>query len=114
MASSRGHQLIERLRAAVRAIQLGTVTNWFELVKDSMNPAQPHPDDWGYRRGLRMQEHRTEVDAYRLLRRLQGRLGIPRFYGLVYLPMSSSHHGLHSLSSKAEAIADRGIEPIRA
>ncbi|PBK81756.1 hypothetical protein ARMGADRAFT_773933 [Armillaria gallica] len=38
--------LEERLRAAVRDIQLGTVTSWFEVVMDSMNPAQPHPDDW--------------------------------------------------------------------
>ncbi|KAK0200046.1 hypothetical protein DFS33DRAFT_1400098 [Desarmillaria ectypa] len=39
--------LEEHLRAAVRDIQLGTVTNWFELVKDSMNPARPRPRDLG-------------------------------------------------------------------
>ncbi|KAK0235496.1 hypothetical protein EDD85DRAFT_77591 [Armillaria nabsnona] len=87
--------LEEHLRAVVRDIQLGTVTKWFELVKDSMNPAPPHPDDWEdwmwkiSTRTMRMQEHLTEVDTYRLLRRLQGRL-IPRFYGLVHLPISSS------------------------
>ncbi len=37
----------------------------------------------------RIEEHRTEVDAYRLLHRLQGYL-IPRFYGLVHLSVSSS------------------------
>lgn len=85
-----------------------------------------------------MQERRTEVDVYRLLRRLQGRL-IPRVYGLVHFPMSSSQPlhpfteyipgivieyvqgvnmgslrpGVDISRPEAEAIADRGIEPIR-
>ncbi|KAK0431076.1 hypothetical protein EV421DRAFT_2024756 [Armillaria borealis] len=87
--------LEERLRAAVRDIQLGKVTNWFEFVKDTMNPARPHPDDWEdwmwemSTWAIRMQEHQNEVDTFRLLRRLQGHL-IPRYYGLVHLPISPS------------------------
>ncbi|PBK71122.1 hypothetical protein ARMSODRAFT_1083372 [Armillaria solidipes] len=87
--------LEERLRAAVRDIQLGKVTNWFEFVKDTMNPARPHPDDWEdwmwemSTWTIRMQEHQNEVDVFRLLRRIQGHL-IPRYYGLVHLPISPS------------------------
>lgn len=69
--------LEECLRAAVRDIQLGKATNWFEFVKDTMNPAPPHPDDWeDWMREMstwtmRMPAHQNEVDAYRLLRRIQ-------------------------------------------
>ncbi len=50
-----------------------------------------------------MQERRTEVDVYRLLRRLQGRL-IPRVYGLVhfpvFIPSRSTFLALSSSTSK--------------
>ncbi|KAG7441359.1 uncharacterized protein BT62DRAFT_1011606 [Guyanagaster necrorhizus] len=38
--------LEEHLPAAVRNIQLGTITNWFELVDDWKNPAYPRTRDW--------------------------------------------------------------------
>ncbi|KAK0458940.1 uncharacterized protein EV420DRAFT_340818 [Desarmillaria tabescens] len=86
--------LEERLRAAVREIDNGTKTHWFESVKDRMNPALPCPSDWEdwmweiFTWTLRMERQESEVEAYRLLRKLQGFL-IPRFIGLVTLPISS-------------------------
>ncbi|KAK0458197.1 uncharacterized protein EV420DRAFT_384601 [Desarmillaria tabescens] len=106
--------LEERLRAAVRDIQFGTTTDWFELVKDNRNPAQPNPKDWKdwmweiSTWTSRMEEHQTEVEAYRLLRRLQGSL-IPCFYGLVHLPIASSQP-LHPITDYIPGIV---IEYIR-
>ncbi|PBK71119.1 hypothetical protein ARMSODRAFT_954888 [Armillaria solidipes] len=108
--------LEERLRAAVRDIQLGKVTNWFELVKDSMNPAQPRPklwEDWMWEISTwtsRIEEHQTEVDAYRLLRRLQGHL-IPRVYGLVHLSISSSSP-LHPITDYVPGIIIEYIQGV--
>ncbi|KAK0235506.1 hypothetical protein EDD85DRAFT_843258 [Armillaria nabsnona] len=108
--------LEERLRAAVRDIQLGKVTNWFELVKDSMNPAQPRPKlwkDWMWEISTwtsRIEEHRTEVDAYRLLRRLQGHL-IPRFYGLVHHSISSCPP-LHPITNYVPGIVIEYIQGV--
>ncbi|KAG7441345.1 uncharacterized protein BT62DRAFT_484412 [Guyanagaster necrorhizus] len=136
--------LEEHLPAAVRNIQLGTITNWFELVDGWKNPAYPRTRDWEdwmwetETWTLRMEEHQIEVDAYRLLRRLQGRL-IPRFYSLVHLPISSSQP-LHPITDyvsgtvieyiqgvsmgslkpgvdiprpEAEALADRVMDAVR-
>ncbi len=106
----------ERLRAAVRDIQLGKVTNWFEFVKDTMNPARPHPDDWEdwmwemSTWTIRMQEHQNEVDAFCLLRRLQGHL-IPRYYGLVHLPISPSEP-LHPITDYIPGFVIEYIEGV--
>ncbi|KAG7441367.1 uncharacterized protein BT62DRAFT_1011612 [Guyanagaster necrorhizus] len=108
--------LEEHLRAAVQNIQLGTTTNWFDLVKDWKHPAQPDLDDWEdwmweiLTWTSRMEEHQTEVKAYRLLRRLQGRL-ILRFYGLVHLPISSSQP-LHPISNYIPCLIIEDIQGV--
>lgn len=57
-----------------------------------------------------MQEHRAGVNAYRLLRRLQGRL-IPRFYGLVHL-LISSYEPLRPLTDYVPGIVIEYIQSV--
>ncbi|KAG7441349.1 uncharacterized protein BT62DRAFT_937110 [Guyanagaster necrorhizus] len=59
-----------------------------------------------------LEEHlRAAVKAYRLLRRLQGRL-ILRFYGLVHLPISSSQP-LHPISNYIPCLIIEYIQGVR-
>ncbi|KAK0431074.1 hypothetical protein EV421DRAFT_1912246 [Armillaria borealis] len=86
--------LEERLRAAVRDIQLGKEDWMWEI------------STWT----SRIEEHQTEVEAYCLLRRLQGRL-IPCFYGLVHLSISSSPP-LHPITDYVPSIVIEYIQGV--
>ncbi|PBK71141.1 hypothetical protein ARMSODRAFT_1002989 [Armillaria solidipes] len=94
--------LEERLRAAVRDIQFG------------FNEPRPKLwEDWMWEISTwtsRMEEHQTEVDAYRLLCRLQGHL-IPHFYGLVHLPISFSP-SLHPITDYVPGIVIEYIQGV--
>ncbi|KAK0458193.1 uncharacterized protein EV420DRAFT_384594 [Desarmillaria tabescens] len=108
--------LEERLRTAVRDTQLGTATNWFELVEDFRNPTQSDPKDWKdwmwevSAWTSRVENHQNELEAYRLLHRLQDTL-IPRFYGLFHLPLSSSEP-LHPITDYIPGIVIEYIQGV--
>ncbi|SJL12439.1 uncharacterized protein ARMOST_15866 [Armillaria ostoyae] len=96
----------ERLRAAMRDIQFGTVTNWFELVKDSLNPVlnSGRTGCGRYQRGLPEWKN-TKLRWLRI-----GHL-IPHFYGLFHLPISSSP-SLHPITDYVPGIVIEYIQGI--
>ncbi|KAK0443195.1 hypothetical protein EV421DRAFT_536085 [Armillaria borealis] len=94
-----------RLRHLVEKIHSGDIPDWLELLEDDIHRRDQLPDiytweDWMWKISTwyrKLYHQKCEVDAYRLLRRLQGHT-IPRFYGTVRFPIStsSSHHSLYS------------------
>lgn len=86
-----------RLRHVVEKIRAGDIPVWLELLEDDKHKREQLPDiytweDWMWEISTwyrKLYRQKCEVDAYRLLRRLQGHV-IPRFYGTVRLPISTS------------------------
>ncbi|PBK68550.1 hypothetical protein ARMSODRAFT_975946 [Armillaria solidipes] len=69
--------LEDRLRRAVHDIQAGVVPNWFELIRDVKNrPDTKLWEDWMWEISTlryKLANYNTELAAYQLLHRLQGR-----------------------------------------
>ncbi|KAK0227431.1 hypothetical protein EDD85DRAFT_958051 [Armillaria nabsnona] len=86
-----------RLRHVVEKIHAADVPDWLELLEDDIHKRGQLPDIytwedwmWGISTWYRkLYYQKCEVDAYRLLRRLQGHV-IPRFYGTPLFPASLS------------------------
>ncbi|PBK71191.1 hypothetical protein ARMSODRAFT_1003031 [Armillaria solidipes] len=102
-----------RLRHAVRDIQAGSIPDWIELLRDDENPKRPDEErweDWAWEISTwywKMYNYDTELDAYRLLHRLQGRY-IPRIFGVKLKP------GADISQQEAEAISGQVMEGLRA
>ncbi|SJL12441.1 uncharacterized protein ARMOST_15868 [Armillaria ostoyae] len=84
----RSPSLEDLLQHAVREIQEGVAPNWFELICDDENlPDTKVWEDWMWEVSTwryRVSIHNTELSAYRLLHRLQGRY-IPHLFSVVRL-----------------------------
>ncbi len=99
--------LEDSLRHAVRDIQKGSASNWFELIRDYEN----RPDfelwevsmwevsTWRYK----VSNHNTELAAYRLLHRLQGRY-IPRLLGVARLRITPESTTLHPITDVVQGL----------
>ncbi|KAK0235500.1 hypothetical protein EDD85DRAFT_955050 [Armillaria nabsnona] len=100
----------DHLRLAVRDIQRGVKPNWFELIHDFENrPDTKLWEDWMW--GVctwigKMSSHDTELSAYRLLYRLQGRY-IPRLLGVVRLRITPESTPLHPITDVVEGEAEK-------
>lgn len=98
------------LRHAVHDIQLGVTPNWFEIVQDTSHPQRPGKDEWEdwmweiFTWTSKMNDHDTELSAYRLLHRLQGSC-IPRLYGVVHLSITSYPTPLHPITDIVQGLA---------
>ncbi|KAK0490007.1 hypothetical protein EDD18DRAFT_562232 [Armillaria luteobubalina] len=114
----RGHEveipwtssLEDRLRHAVSDIQMGTIPDWIELLRDNENPKRPDEEDWEdwaweiatwY---WKLSNYDTELSAYRLLHRLQGRY-IPRLLGVICLHITSDPTPLHPVTDIVQGLA---------
>ncbi|SJL12452.1 uncharacterized protein ARMOST_15879 [Armillaria ostoyae] len=97
----------DHLRLAVRDIQEGVKPNWFELIHYFENrPDTELWEDWMWEVCTwigKMSSHDTELSAYRLLHRLQGRY-IPRLYGVVRLCITSESIPLHPITDFVEGL----------
>ncbi|SJL12445.1 uncharacterized protein ARMOST_15872 [Armillaria ostoyae] len=82
----------DRLRRAIRDIRGGRILNWFELINDRENRPDPELwEDWTWEVLTwlsKVSNYETELTAYRLLHRLQGRY-IPCLFGVVRLNITS-------------------------
>ncbi|KAK0443594.1 hypothetical protein EV421DRAFT_526473 [Armillaria borealis] len=100
----------DRLRHAVRDIQAGSIPDWIELLRDDENPKRPDEErweDWVWEISTwywKMYNYDTELDAYRLLHRLQGRY-IPRIFGVVRLGITSESTPLHPITDFVQGLA---------
>ncbi|PBK81711.1 hypothetical protein ARMGADRAFT_1039089 [Armillaria gallica] len=98
----------DHLRRAVRDIQAGAIPNWFELINDSDNqPDEELWEDWMFEVGTwlgKMDCYGTELTAYRLLHRLQGRY-MPRLFGVVRVRINSESAPLHPITDVVEGLA---------
>ncbi|PBK71146.1 hypothetical protein ARMSODRAFT_1002995 [Armillaria solidipes] len=93
----------DHLRRAVREIQAGVKTNWFELISDFEN--RPDTGLWEVCTWIgKMSSHDTELSAYGLLHRLQGRY-IPRLFGVVRLRITPESTPLHPITDIVEGLA---------
>ncbi|KAG7440627.1 uncharacterized protein BT62DRAFT_997660 [Guyanagaster necrorhizus] len=115
--------LEEHLRAAVQNIQLGTTTNWFDLIKDWKHPAQPDLNDW---EGLDVGDIDMDFENGRTLNRGEGISFIAPTTGLFtdYIPcliieyiqgvsMGSLKPGVDIPRPEAEALAGRVMDAFR-
>ncbi|KAK0235448.1 hypothetical protein EDD85DRAFT_968404 [Armillaria nabsnona] len=103
----------DRLRHAVCDIQAGSIPDWIELLRDDENPKRPDEErweDWAWEISTwywKLYNYDTELDAYRLLHRLQG-------LALEYIP-GISMEKLNDISQQeAEAISGQVMEGLRA
>ncbi|SJL12430.1 uncharacterized protein ARMOST_15857 [Armillaria ostoyae] len=98
----------DHLRRAVRDIQAGAIPNWFELINDSdKQPDEELWEDWMFEVGTwlgKMGCYDTELTAYRLLHRLQGRY-MPRLFGVVRVCINSESTLLHLITDVVEGLA---------
>ncbi|KAK0443628.1 hypothetical protein EV421DRAFT_1735748 [Armillaria borealis] len=98
----------DHLRRAVRDIQAGAIPNWFELINDSdKQPDEELWEDWMFEVGTwlgKMGCYDTELTAYRLLHRLQGRY-MPRLFGVVRVCINSESTPLHLITDVVEGLA---------
>ncbi|PBK88584.1 hypothetical protein ARMGADRAFT_1168012 [Armillaria gallica] len=84
-----------------REIQETVAHNWFELIRDDENwPGTKIWEDWMSEVSTwryKLSNHNTELAAYLLLHRLQGRY-IPRLFGVVRLRISPESTTLHPIT----------------
>ncbi|PBK81714.1 hypothetical protein ARMGADRAFT_1090960 [Armillaria gallica] len=98
------------LRQAVRDIQMGTIPDWIELLRDDENPRRPDEErweDWAWEISTwywKLYNYDIELDAYRLLHRLQGRY-IPRLFGVVRLGITPESTPLHPITDFVQGLA---------
>ncbi|KAK0217177.1 hypothetical protein IW262DRAFT_1299131 [Armillaria fumosa] len=82
------------------AVTEGVKRNWFKLIHDFENrPDTGLWEDWMWE----MSSHDTELSAYRLLHRLQGRY-IPRLYGVIRLRITSESIPLRPITGFVERL----------
>ncbi len=97
----------DRLRRAIRDIQAGRIPNWFELINDRENRPDPELwEDWMWEVLTwlsKVSNYETELTAYRLLHRLQGRY-IPRLFGVVRLNITSESTPLHPIIDTVQGL----------
>ncbi|PBK71133.1 hypothetical protein ARMSODRAFT_1017059 [Armillaria solidipes] len=117
--------LENHLQHAVRDIQEGVAPNWFKLIRDYENrPDVELWEDWMWEVSTwryMASNHNTELAAYRLLRRLQGRY-IPRLFGVVRLRITPESTTLHPITDvvqglifdKKQRISSQVMEAFRA
>ncbi|KAK0443632.1 hypothetical protein EV421DRAFT_528438 [Armillaria borealis] len=99
--------LEDHLRHAVRDFQEGSAPNWFELIRDDENrPDIELWEDWMWEVStwrFKLSNHNTELAAYRLLHRLQGRY-IPRLFGDVRLRITPESTTLHPITDVVQGL----------
>ncbi|KAK0458191.1 uncharacterized protein EV420DRAFT_1643069 [Desarmillaria tabescens] len=97
----------DHLRRAIRDIQAGVIPDWFELINDRENRPDPELwEDWMWEVLTwlsKMSNYNTELTAYRLLHRLQGRY-IPRLFGVVRLRITPECAPLHPITDVVEGL----------
>ncbi|KAK0455764.1 uncharacterized protein EV420DRAFT_1644542 [Desarmillaria tabescens] len=113
----------DHLRRTIHDIQAGVKPDWFELINDFDNrPDTRLWEDWMWEVCTwigKMSSYDTELSAYRLLHRLQGRC-IPRLYGVVRLQITpESTPPLHPITDvvqgvEAEKISSAVLDGFRA
>ncbi len=99
--------LEDRLRRAVHDIQAGVSPDWFEIIGDVENrPDTKLWEDWMWEVSTcryKLSNYNTELAAYRLLHRLQGRY-IPRLFGVVRHCITPESTPLHPITDVVQGL----------